>query len=78
VELCLTAQKVIITTEELIPELSKADLVAPCVHAVVLSPNGAAPTSCHPIYALDAEAILGYAEKVSDQASFNEYLSMWI
>src|SRR4030043_570954 len=52
VELCVSSKKVIITAEEIVPELSKADLVAPCVDAVVLSPNGANPTSCHPLYPL--------------------------
>jgi glutaconate CoA-transferase subunit A len=78
VELCLTARTVILTTEELVPELTKADLVAPCIHAVVLAPGGAAPTSCHPLYPLDGEAILAYTEQVSDQASFDQYLSRWI
>jgi glutaconate CoA-transferase subunit A len=75
IELSLTSKKVIITAEEIVPELTKADLVAPCVHAVVLSPGGALPTSCHPRYPLDTEAILEYAEKVSDQDSFDKYLS---
>jgi glutaconate CoA-transferase subunit A len=74
-ELCLSSRTVIITTEELVPELNKADLVAPCVHAVVLAPKGACPTSCHPLYALDTEAILEYTEQVSDQVSFDNYLS---
>jgi len=78
VELSLTARKVIITAEELVPELTRADLVSPCIHAVVELPQGAAPTSCHPIYSLDAEAILAYAENVSDQVSFDEYISRWI
>jgi glutaconate CoA-transferase, subunit A len=75
VELSLTSKTVIITAEEIVPELSKADLVAPCVHAVVLSPGGALPTSCHPVYPLDTEAILEYTEQVSDQDSFNNYVS---
>jgi glutaconate CoA-transferase subunit A len=75
IELCLAAETVIITTEELVPELDKADLVAPCVKAVVLAPGGARPTSCHPLYPLDTEAILKYAEQVSDQESFNNYLA---
>ncbi len=74
IELCLAAKKVIITTEELVPELNKVDLVGPCVDVVVLAPRGAAPTSCHPLYPLDTEAILSYTEQVSDQASFDEYL----
>ena len=78
IELSLTSKKVIITAEEIVPELSKADLVAPCVHAVVLLPGGALPTSCHPRYPLDTKAILEYAEKVSDQDSFDNYLSQHI
>jgi glutaconate CoA-transferase subunit A len=74
-ELCISSKTVIITTEELVPELKKADLVAPSVHAVILAPHGAAPTSCHPLYPLDTEAILQYIEQVSDQDSFNNYLS---
>ena len=74
-ELCITSKTVIITAEEIVPELTKADLVAPCVHAVVLAPRGACPTSCHPLYPLDTEAILEYTEQVSDHVSFNNYLS---
>lgn len=75
IELCVASKSVIITTEEIVPELNKADIVAPFVNAVILLPNGARPTSCHPLYALDAEAILEYAEQVSDQASFDAYLA---
>jgi glutaconate CoA-transferase subunit A len=78
IELCLASRTVIITAEELVPELTKADLVAPCVHAVVHVPKGAAPTSCHPLYPLDSEAILEYTEQVSDQVSFNNYISRYI
>src|SRR4030043_939184 len=77
-ELSLASDTVIITTEELVPELTKADLVAPCIRAVVLAPKGAAPTSCHPIYSLDAETILEYSEQVSDLPSFQNYLSQQI
>ncbi len=75
IELSLTAKTVILTAEEIVPELEKADLVGPTIDAVVLAPRGAAPTSCHPIYPLQTEAILKYAEQVSDQESFNNYLS---
>jgi glutaconate CoA-transferase subunit A len=75
IELCLAATTVIVTAEELVPELEIADLVAPCVYAVVHTPHGAVPTSCHPLYPLDTEAILEYAEQVSDQDSFNNYLN---
>jgi glutaconate CoA-transferase, subunit A len=74
VELALTARTVLITAEEIIPELSQADIVAPFVHAVIHAPRGAQPTSCHPIYALDGHAILDYTERVNDPATFNAYL----
>jgi glutaconate CoA-transferase subunit A len=73
-ELTVVAGKVIITAEEVVPELTKADLVAPFVHAVVHAPQGAAPTSCHPLYPLDGKALLAYTERVSDPASFEQYL----
>jgi glutaconate CoA-transferase subunit A len=75
IELSLTSNTVIVTAEEIVPELSKADLVAPCVDAVILAQSGASPTSCHPLYPLDAEAILEYTVQVSDQASFDNYIS---
>lgn len=73
-ELSLTAAKVIVTADEIVAELTKADLVAPLVHAVVPAPQGASPTSCHPLYPLDGEALLAYSEQVSDPASFQVYL----
>ncbi len=76
-ELSLTAGMVIVTAEEIVPALSKADLVAPLVHAVVLAEHGAAPTSCHPLYELDGEALLAYAEQVSSPESFEAYLETW-
>lgn len=73
-ELVLTAGQVIVTAEEIVPELSKADLIGPLVHAVVHAPHGAAPTSCHPLYPLDGEALLAYTEQVSDPESLAVYL----
>lgn len=74
-ELALAAGKVIVTSEEILPELAKADLFAPLVQAVVLAPLGAAPTSCHPLYPLDGEALLAYTEQVSGPDSFKEYIA---
>ncbi len=73
-ELSLAAETVIITTEEIVPALDKADLVSPCVHAVVLAPDGAMPTSCHPLYPINGENLLAYTEQVSDPQSFQEYM----
>jgi glutaconate CoA-transferase subunit A len=77
-ELALIAGTVIVTAEEIVSPLDRADLVAPFVHAVVEAKNGAAPTSCHPLYPLDGEFILNYAENVSDPDSFSSFLSGWL
>jgi glutaconate CoA-transferase subunit A len=74
-ELAMTAEMVIVTAEEILPELNKTDLIAPYVDMVVAAPLGAAPTSCHPLYPLDGDALLAYSEQVSDPVSFQLYLS---
>lgn len=68
VELSLVAETVIITAEVIKPALKKADIIAPAVDAVVHCPRGAWPTSCHPNYPFDGEALLDYlgAETAQD------------
>jgi glutaconate CoA-transferase, subunit A len=73
-ELSLTANRVILTAEEIVPELERADLVAPLTYAVVEAPRGAAPTSCHPLYPVDGEALLAYVEDVGDPETFKAYV----
>jgi glutaconate CoA-transferase subunit A len=77
-ELLMTSGTVILTTEEIVPALKRADLVAPLVHAVVLAPKGAAPTSCHPLYPLDGEALLDYSEQVCDPSSYEAFVDRWL
>ena len=77
-ELGLTAEKLIVTAEEIVPQLTKANLVAPLVHAMALTPGGAAPTSCHPCYPMDGSVMLSYTEQVSDPSSFQTYLHSWL
>jgi hypothetical protein len=74
----LTAGTVIVTAEEIVPELLKADLIGPLVHHIVIAPKGARPTSCHPLYPVDGEAILDYSERVTDANSFRSYLKEWL
>jgi glutaconate CoA-transferase subunit A len=76
-ELALAAGSVIVTAEEIVPELAKADLIAPLVQAVVLAPGGASPSSCHPLYPMDGEALLAYTGQVSDPESFARYIQRW-
>ena len=77
-ELSLAARTVIVTAERIVPRLSaEADLLGQRVTHVVAAPNGAAPTSCHPLYPLDAQAILAYVEACASDR-FQEYLSAWL
>ncbi len=76
-ELSLIADKVIITAEKVVPRLEKADIVGIVVDAVVEIPDGAWPTSCHPLYALDGLAILDYVEQVGSE-SYIPLLDTWL
>jgi glutaconate CoA-transferase, subunit A len=78
IELSLTAKMVVITAEEIVPELQRADIVAPFVQAVVHAPRGAHPTSCHPIYPMDGEWIMAYTDQVSDPESLQVFLKGWL
>ncbi|MCJ7511669.1 MAG: hypothetical protein MUO23_01710 [Anaerolineales bacterium] len=66
-ELSLIARTVIITAEEVVPALDRADVLAPLVTAVVEAPQGAWPTSCHPLYPFDGRALLEYTESVGNR-----------
>jgi glutaconate CoA-transferase subunit A len=77
-ELALTADTVIVSAEEIVPELNKADIVAPLIDGVVLAPNGAAPSSCHPYYPMDGKAFLTYTETVSEPESFKLFMNDWL
>lgn len=68
----------IITAEQIVPELTETNLIAPYVDAVVHAPSGALPTSCHPYYPLDGKAFLAYTEQVSDPQSFEKYLQIYL
>lgn len=77
-ELSLTAKKVFVTAEEIVTELEKVDLIGPLVHGVIYSPQGALPTSCHPLYPMDGQAILEYTSQVGDPASYQQYVQKWL
>ena len=72
------SQIVVITAEEIVPELEKADIVAPYVDAVVHTPLGALPSSCHPNYPIDGKAIMDYIENVGNPASFQSFLGGYL
>jgi glutaconate CoA-transferase, subunit A len=78
IEFSLTAKKVIITAEKIVPKLERADIVGPFVQSVANAPNGAYPTSCHPLYALDGAWLLNYIDRVSDPESLRYFLDEWL
>jgi glutaconate CoA-transferase subunit A len=61
-ELALVADRVVITAERVVPRLDTAHIYGHSVSAVVEAPGGAWPTSCHPDYPMDGEAVLAYLE----------------
>ena len=72
-ELALAAGQVIVTTERVVDRLEHADVVAPLVTAVVEAPQGAWPTSCHPLYPMAGEEIMKYLEACGRE-DFDGYL----
>ncbi len=77
-ELAITSKTVVVTAEEIVPELTRADIAAPWVDAVVHTPAGAAPTSCHPCYPMDGLAIMAYTEQVNDPESWKVYVESFL
>jgi len=75
-ELSMVAKTVIITAEKIVPRLEQADIIGPVVDAIVELPNGAWPTSCHPLYPIDGLEVLEYTEKVGIDG-YSELISKW-
>jgi glutaconate CoA-transferase subunit A len=78
VELAMTARHLIITSEQILPEVTRSDLIAPLVQTMVLAPGGAKPTSCHPLYPLDGHKLMEYTGSVSNQTSLQAFLDHWL
>jgi glutaconate CoA-transferase subunit A len=76
-ELALVADRVILTTEKIVPRLKSADLFGGTVRAVIEVPEGAWPTSCHPNYPFDGHAILEYTEKAGSD-TYDALLASWL
>jgi glutaconate CoA-transferase subunit A len=77
-ELAFLAGTVIVTAEEVVDKLSEnVDIPAPLTSLVVHAPNGAWPSSCHPLYPIGGGEILRYIEACA-AGRFDEYLSEFI
>ncbi len=77
-ELALAAGTVIVTAEEIVPALERADLAAPVVTYVCHAPRGAAPASCYPAYPLDGHTLLRYTEQAAGPEGFRAFLETWL
>ncbi len=77
-ELLMASENTLLTTENLVPELSSVDLIGPTIRSITLAPGGALPTSCHPYYALDSLSLLEYSERVSTPENFLEFIEGWL
>ena len=75
-EVAMVADTVIVTAERVVDRLKHADIPGRAVHAVVEMPGGAWPTSCHPLYPFDGEAILRYVAAAGTEA-FPALLADW-
>jgi len=83
-ELARVSDKVILTAEKLVAteELGRrAEGVQICsfeVHAVVVAPWGAHPTSCYPHYTLDMWHLNDYVKMARDDDQFESYLRKYV
>lgn len=75
-EVAMVAGTVILTAEHTVDRLEHADIPGQAVQAVVEVPRGAWPTSCHPLYPFDGQAILDYVEKAGTEA-FPSLIADW-
>lgn len=74
VELVLSANQVVLTAEQVVPQLNgPLDFTGHTVSAVVHTPQGAWPTSCYPLYPLDGEEILRYTN-ACQAGEFSTYI----
>ncbi len=76
-ELAFIADLVFITAESIVPRLKQADIFSQRVTGVIEAPQGAWPTSCHPLYPMEGEAILDFSESTTEDR-FQELLAAWM
>jgi glutaconate CoA-transferase, subunit A len=77
-ELLMASETTLLTTEKISPEMKRVDLIGPTVQAISIAPNGALPTSCHPLYPLDGKSLLAYSESVSSPETFSSFIESWL
>jgi len=75
-ELAYATEKVLVTAEEIVPRLDKADIDGSVVTAVCEAPRGAWPTSCYPNYPLDGQEFLNYVESAGTEG-YDPLVQSW-
>jgi len=75
-ELAYAAEQVLVTAEEIVPRLERADIDGSVVTAVVQAPQGAWPTSCHPNYSLDGHEFIKYVEAAGSEG-YDALIQTW-
>ena len=75
-ELAYASEQVLVTAEEIVPRLNRADIDGSVVTAVAEAPRGAWPTSCHPNYPLDGHEILKYVERAGSEG-YDSLIDSW-
>lgn len=75
-ELAYAAKKVLVTAEEIVPRLDRADIDGSIVTAVTEAPKGAWPTSCHPNYPLDGQEFLNYVDLAGTEG-YDALIQSW-
>lgn len=77
-ELLMASELVMLTSESIVPEMKRVDLIGPTIRSIALAPGGALPTSCHPLYPLDGKSLLAYSESVSSPETFRPFIESWL
>ena len=75
-ELAYAAKKVLVTAEEIVPRLDRAEIDGSVIAAVLHAPRGAWPTSCHPEYPLDGNEFLRYVDAAGTE-SYEPLIDSW-
>lgn len=79
-ELALLADYTVVSAEEVVasddPRLNDCSIVGRSVSAVVCAPGGAWPTSCYPLYRIDALALQDYVDSFQNGA--DKLIEEWL
>jgi glutaconate CoA-transferase subunit A len=80
-ELAYLADKVIVTTEQIVKKIERTSdgviIPAPAISYIVHAPNGASPTSCYPHYSVAGDELMRYVD-ACNAGKFDSYLNAFL